>query len=80
MTIEYAKVNSSEGFSYLAEFERAKNRVSEEAGATSRALITALTQRLDRGYKQNSRPAAAIQHSRAIGPSALFASSAHRGR
>jgi len=52
MTIEYTNVNYSEGFGYLAEVDRAKNRVSEEAGATRGALIAALTQRLDRGHKQ----------------------------
>jgi hypothetical protein len=45
-------VNYSEGFGHLAEVERAKNRVSEEAEVKRRALITALTQGLDRGHKQ----------------------------
>jgi hypothetical protein len=51
MTIIYSKVKYSERFGYSAYIDDVKNHVSEEARATREALIGALTQRLDRGYK-----------------------------
>jgi hypothetical protein len=51
VNIIYAKVNCAERFGYSAYIDDAENHVSEEARATRQALIGALTQRLDRGYK-----------------------------